>query len=1321
MISALKALISLPRSAVLIAKSEARDAGDRYRDAHRWIDAAKSYLHHLEAYSTDFSIWVQAGNCLKEAGAYDQALAAYWRAVALDEDDADVFLQLGHLYKLMGRSRESAEAYRASFLRKPDDATATELLAQGIDVWRGDAPERSLRKQIGKGAVGSPTILWFLRGGSNRQVGGEAKPSEERRAADELRDKGKWSEAAMLYRQHVVSRPHDFAIWVQAGNCHKEAQEYDDAILSYWRALALDAADADVYLQYGHALKLLGRKEEAVEAYRTSLARRRDGNPAIHELEQLTRQEVFQVEPAVFASRIKDKLDAIEKQIDRITIERPDIVDGARVGTSLVTGLASVSSRVVSVVRPGSAQSILYIVADELIEDAGQLPCLLQSFDCLGYKVHPVRWDRTEKRLELLTAPELIAMGWAAAGISEDCPKAAEPKYVVDPMSCASADWLLIPGSVRLTDSHDHTSMNLAIEARRLRIRSAFIFKGAEPLRLRRHAGVEAAAHERYMQALLLADLVVTTSVLATNDLHAFLIQHQNADTGPSVRFLSMPGPGGSGGDVWSSYARTLWGTLVEAADRGPRLGSLYYFIDSKQQENATPYSVAQRLPQVLADFGIALVPVGWSRETKQLIPSDVSMLGGWKRFDGSSLAANWVPLGANYAPNWLLLPDARSDLPIEEISEFARARGVRSAAILQEGENLDGVGTATSTWKSLYEGIARFDKTLAVDQTVYAGLYRFLLSWRGKLNSAEDRFKLVPMPNEVPGIQRRALPKKAIPGKIRIVTRLSSSATCDVNILVQAIAEAAKSHGLLAHLTIEEDDNPGVHGSALGYAKSVGGAAISWIGKDGTSFEQALEDADFAFVLNDWGKNAAFASECLWRGVPVLAGSGERPLKGNGCAYFDCGNTQQLIDSMRTMMRPAFRSALAYEATARTTTSWNSYARAIIDELVTDRLVDCLNSLVGAKQKSVYDSLVNLERRPKLSVCISTYNRGGWVALSLKNIFGQIPLPRADLEVLVVDNTSTDNTAELIQPYISRPDFRYVRNPKNVGMLGNLAVTAQMAKGEHIWILGDDDLTRPGTIERVLEILREHPRLPLIFMNYGYTTEGSSANITDLDAFLAGYNKLEPAGPDEFSKVKHIAAKCENFYTAIWSHIYRRDHALKSYCQDTSGRIFSTMLACVPTAYYVLNYMFDEDAYWIGEPALVVNSNVSWTEYAPLFELEQFPRTWDLAERMGTSAAEVDRRRANRLWLTEIMWKQIFDQEDRSGNRAYFSASRVLMRLKHLPEIDAHITEFIKSYNRARRVQHPAAVMSTEDLFSAFPDVIARELLSTTVSLQGK
>lgn len=345
---------------------------------------------------------------------------------------------------------------------------------------------------------------------------------------------------------------------------------------------------------------------------------------------------------------------------------------------------------------------------------------------------------------------------------------------------------------------------------------------------------------------------------------------------------------------------------------------------------------------------------------------------------------------------------------------------------------------------------------------------------------------------------------------------------------------------------------------------------------------------------------------------------------------------------------------------------------------------------------------LPGIEPRPKLSLCISTYNRAKWLRTSLANIARQIPNPREDLEVVVVDNTSTDETAQLPDLFRHRRDFRFYRNPFNVGMLGNLAVTAQRARGEFVWILGDDDLTRSGMIENILRLLLAKPQLELVYMNYGYTSEPTPDNVQDLETFLDAYNVLQSPCPDEEGTVASIAAKTENFYTAIYSHVYRRDHALRSYCQDTSGRIFSTMRSCIPTTCYVLGEMSNAPAYWIGEPALVVNSNVSWADYGPMLDLEHLPESWDMAERIGCPVEQVDMRRSDRLWLVEMMWRQLFE-DDRVGNSNYISAPQVIMRLRHLPEFEKYVPEFKRIYAHAHDKANPAAAIPPETLFGAF------------------
>lgn len=112
-----------------------RDRGDRARDRKAWEEAARCYERHLRSKPRDAAIWVQLGNCLKEAGKFKAALQAYESATELDDTSADVHLQKGHLYKIMGRILDAQEAYLSSFRKTSRNNPAfSELLALNAKV-----------------------------------------------------------------------------------------------------------------------------------------------------------------------------------------------------------------------------------------------------------------------------------------------------------------------------------------------------------------------------------------------------------------------------------------------------------------------------------------------------------------------------------------------------------------------------------------------------------------------------------------------------------------------------------------------------------------------------------------------------------------------------------------------------------------------------------------------------------------------------------------------------------------------------------------------------------------------------------------------------------------------------------------------------------------------------------------------------------------------------------------------------------------------------------------------------------------------------------
>src|SRR5205814_10185361 len=89
--------------------------------------------------------------------------------------------------------------------------------------------------------------------------------------ADRARDAKDWLSAARLYGEALAASPEPPGIWVQYGHALKESGRRDEAEQAYRRALALSPDEADTYLQLGHVLKLAGRTDEAGECYLRAL------------------------------------------------------------------------------------------------------------------------------------------------------------------------------------------------------------------------------------------------------------------------------------------------------------------------------------------------------------------------------------------------------------------------------------------------------------------------------------------------------------------------------------------------------------------------------------------------------------------------------------------------------------------------------------------------------------------------------------------------------------------------------------------------------------------------------------------------------------------------------------------------------------------------------------------------------------------------------------------------------------------------------------------------------------------------------------------
>ena len=125
----------------------------------------------------------------------------------------------------------------------------------------------------------------------------------------------------------------------------------------------------------------------------------------------------------------------------------------------------------------------------------------------------------------------------------------------------------------------------------------------------------------------------------------------------------------------------------------------------------------------------------------------------------------------------------------------------------------------------------------------------------------------------------------------------------------------------------------------------------------------------------------------------------------------------------------------------------------------------------------------MSIEHKPLLSICIPTYNRAAYLPTLLDGIFTQ---KNPNVEVVVSDNASADNTSEIIKKY---PGVIYHRSGKNLGFDVNVLKAVSLASGKYCWLVGDDDALKPGALEYLLQNIKS---------NYGFYAV--SVDLCDVD-----------------------------------------------------------------------------------------------------------------------------------------------------------------------------------------------------------------------------
>lgn len=129
----------------------------------------------------------------------------------------------------------------------------------------------------------------------------------------------------------------------------------------------------------------------------------------------------------------------------------------------------------------------------------------------------------------------------------------------------------------------------------------------------------------------------------------------------------------------------------------------------------------------------------------------------------------------------------------------------------------------------------------------------------------------------------------------------------------------------------------------------------------------------------------------------------------------------------------------------------------------------------VALENNMIMQSTTNCD--PTVSIVIPTFNRAALVGEAISSVLGQ---SYSNFELIVVDDGSTDSTAEVVNSFSDRRLIFLSQENKGRSAARNRAIT--FARGKYIAFLDSDDLYLPGKLERQIDYMELHPDMGMTY-----------------------------------------------------------------------------------------------------------------------------------------------------------------------------------------------------------------------------------------------
>jgi len=194
----------------------------------------------------------------------------------------------------------------------------------------------------------------------------------------------------------------------------------------------------------------------------------------------------------------------------------------------------------------------------------------------------------------------------------------------------------------------------------------------------------------------------------------------------------------------------------------------------------------------------------------------------------------------------------------------------------------------------------------------------------------------------------------------------------------------------------------------------------------------------------------------------------------------YHASDISQWIDSISRLIEDdALRKQMSHTAQKQVTRFDSDIIGGKLSALITEFLEGVCDDTERAEERGIGQVVTPTTGKPKVSICIPTYNRKNYLREAIGSILAQT---YKDYEIVIVDDGSTDGTEEMIKKLAIPFTYHWQKNTGDAAARNKLI---ELAQGQYISFIDSDDLLMPDSIERMVKALEAENGDIIVYGSY--------------------------------------------------------------------------------------------------------------------------------------------------------------------------------------------------------------------------------------------